>query len=220
MLYMDHGEKKKEEIMPLLTEEDKEKEGTNEPQNFDLKPLPVELKYAYLEENNQYPVVTFSLLNASQESSLLEVLRKNKQAIGWKISYLKGISPLVCTHHIYLEEEEKPVRQPQRRLNPHMQEVVHVEVLKLLQADIIYPISDSTWVSPTQVVPKKSRVTIVRNEKGEEVPTCLTTGWRVCIDYRRLNEVTRKDHFPFPFMGTPSTAFWMAIQAISRLRYQ
>ena len=100
----------------------------------------------------------------------------------------------------HLEEESKAVRQPQRRLNPHMQEVVRVEVLKLLQAGIIYPISDSSWVSPTQVVPKKSGVTTVLNEKGEEIPTRLTTGQRVCIDYRRLNEVTRKDHFPLPFM--------------------
>ena len=131
---------------------------------------------------------------------MLGILRENKQAIGWKITDLKGISLEVCTHHIYLEEEAKSVRQPQRRLNPHMQEVVHVEVLKLLQVGIIYPISDSTWVSPIQVVPKKSGVIIVYNEKGEEMATCLTTGWRVCIDYRRLNEVTRKDHFPLPFM--------------------
>ena len=113
---------------------------------------------------------------------------------------LKGISPAVCTHHIYLEEEAKSVRQPQRRLNPHMQEVVRAEVLKLLQAGIIYPISDSTWVSPTQVVPKKSGVTTVHNEKGEEIPTLLTTGWRVCIDYLRLNEVPWNDHFPLPFI--------------------
>ena len=99
-----------------------------------------------------------------------------------------------------MEEEAKPVRQPQRRLNPHMQEVVRAEVLKLLQAGIIYPISDSPWVSPTQVVPKKSRITVVQNDKGEEVATCLTSGWSVCIDYRKLNVVTRKDHFLLPFI--------------------
>ena len=130
----------------------------------------------------------------------MNILRENKQALGWKITDLRGISPEVCTHHIYLEEEAKSVRQPQRRLNPHMQEVVRAEVIKLLQAGIIYPITDSTWVSPTQVVPTKSGVTTVHNEKGEEMPTRLTTGWRVSIDYRRLNEVTRKDHFPLPFM--------------------
>ncbi|RVX10290.1 Retrovirus-related Pol polyprotein from transposon opus [Vitis vinifera] len=127
-----------------------------------------------------------------QENCLMEVLRRCKKAIGWQISDLKGISPLVCTHHIYMEEEAKPIRQFQRRLNPHLQEVVRAEVLKLLQAGIIYPISDSPWVSPTQVVPKKSGITVIQNEKGEEITTRLTSGWRVCIDYRKLNAVTRK----------------------------
>ena len=99
-----------------------------------------------------------------------------------------------------MEEDAKPVRQPQRRLNPHMQEVVRGEVLKLLQAGIIYPISDSLWVSPTQVVPKKSGITVIQNEKGEEVSTHLTLGWRVCIGYRRLNSAIRNDHFPLPFI--------------------
>ncbi|RVW63261.1 Pol polyprotein [Vitis vinifera] len=112
----------------------------------------------------------------SRIKCLLEVLRRCRKAIGWQISYLKGINPLVCTHHIYMEKEAKPIRQPQRRLNPHMQEVVRAEVLKLLQADIIYPISNSPWVSPTQAVPKKSGITMVQNDKGEEVATRLTSG--------------------------------------------
>ena len=145
-------------------------------------------------------MVISSLLSASQENSLLDILRENKQPIGWKITDLKGISPAVCTHHIYLKEEAKSIRQPQRTLNPHMQEVVRTEVLKLLKDGIIYPIFDSTWVSPTQVMPKKSWVTTVYTEKGEEMLTRLTTGRRVCIGYIRLNEVTRKDHFPLPFM--------------------
>jgi hypothetical protein len=81
-----------------------------------------------------------------------------------------------------------------------MKEVVKNEVIKLLDNGIIYPISDSKWVSPTQVVPKKSGVTMITNEKNELIPTRTITGWRMCIDYRKLNSMTRKDHFPLPFM--------------------
>ena len=99
--------RKKQEIPPLIIEE-----GTSEPHKLELKPLPVELKYAYFEEHEQCPFVISSLLCTSQEGSLLHILRENKQALGWKITDLKGISPEVCTHHIYLEEEAKSVRQP------------------------------------------------------------------------------------------------------------
>ncbi|KAL6336064.1 hypothetical protein AAG906_010333 [Vitis piasezkii] len=160
-----------EEILPLFNKEEAQEDDKEEIPKLNLKPLPMELKYTYLEENNQCPIVISSSLTTHQEISLLEVLKRCKKEIGWQISDLKGISPLVCTHHIYMEEEAKPIRQPQRRLNPHLQEVVRAEVLKLLQAGIIYPISESPWVSPTQVVPKKSGITVVQNEKGEEIAT-------------------------------------------------
>ena len=192
--------RRREEILPLFNEEETQRLVKEEPPKLILKPLPIELKYAYLEEDKQCPVVISSALTIHQEDCLLEVLRRCKKAIGWQISDLKGINPLVCTHHIYMEDEAKPVCQPQRRLNPHMQEVVRAEVLKLLWADIIYPISDSPWVSPTQVVPKKFGITVVQNDKGEDVSTRLIIGWRACIDYRRLNAVTRNDHFPLPFI--------------------
>ena len=91
------------------------------------------------------------------------MLKKHKKALGWTIADLHDISLLMCIHHIYLEEEAKLVRQMQRRLNPNMKEVVRGEVLKLLDAGIIYPIFDSKWVSPTQVVLKKLGVTVVSN---------------------------------------------------------
>ena len=94
----------------------------------------------------------------------------------------------------------KPSREMQHRLNPIMQEVVRAEVLKMLDVSIIYPISDSTWVSPIQVVPLKGGITVVQNKSGELVPTRTSTKWRVCIDYRKLNSTTRKDHFPLSFI--------------------
>ena len=145
-------------------------------------------------------MVISSKLDSLQEGKLLNILRKHKSAIGWNLADIKGISPLVCTHKIYIEDNAKPSREMQRRLNPTMKEVVRTEVLKSLDVDIIYPIIDSKWVSPTQVVPKKSRIIVVKNENNELIPTRVTTGWRMCIDYRKLNAVTRKDHFPLPFL--------------------
>ena len=99
--------RRRNEILPLVT-----KEEISEPQKIDLKPLPTEMKYAYLEDLEQCLVVISALLSTEQENSLLQVLKQNKKALGWRISDLKGISPAVCTHHIYLEEEAKSVKQP------------------------------------------------------------------------------------------------------------
>jgi hypothetical protein len=141
-----------------------------------------------------------SNLQDDQESSLLDVLKEHKEAIGWSIGGLKGIEPSFCMHHIHLEDNAKPSHEAQRRLNPNMKNVVMKQVVKLLDVGIIYPISDSTWVSPIQVVPKKSGITVVENSSGDLIQQRTTTGWRVWIDYRKLNSTTRKDHFPLPFI--------------------
>nr|GFC98235.1 reverse transcriptase domain-containing protein [Tanacetum cinerariifolium] len=99
-----------------------------------------------------------------------------------------------------MEEDYKPAVQHQRRVNPKIHDVIKKEVEKLLDTGLIYPISYSPWVSPVHCVPKKGGFTVVENEENELIPTRLVTGWRVCIDYSKLNEATRKDHFPLPFM--------------------
>ncbi|GKB10693.1 reverse transcriptase domain-containing protein [Tanacetum coccineum] len=100
-----------------------------------------------------------------------------------------------------MEDEFKPSVQPQRWVNPNIKEVVKKVVIKLLNAGLIYHIFDSPWVSPVQVVPKKGGITVVKNEKDGLIPQWTVTGWRVCIDYRKLNNATRKDHFPLPFIN-------------------
>ena len=139
-------------------------------------------------------------LSDAEEQKLLKILKNYQESIAWFIDELKGISPSICMHKILLEENSKPSVEHQRRLNPVMKEVVRKEVLKWLNAGFIYAISDSPWVSPVHVVPKKGGFTVIRNEKNELIPTRTVTGWRVCIDYQKLNTATRKDHFPLPFI--------------------
>ncbi|RDX92975.1 hypothetical protein CR513_24819, partial [Mucuna pruriens] len=170
------------------------------PPPMELKPLPNHLKYLYLDSEQQRPIIIANNLHQEQEDKLLEVLRQHKKAIGWKLSDLPGINPSICMHRILMEEEIKPIRQQQRRLNSTLLDVVKKEVTKLLAVGIIYPISDSQWVSPVQVVPKKSGMAVMKNQHDELVPKRIQNSWRVCIDYRRLNQATRKDHFPLPFI--------------------
>ena len=137
----------------------------------ELKQLPEQLKYAFLGGGETLPVIIAKDLTSLQEERLIRVLKERKSAIGWTIADIKGISPSTCMHRILLEEGAKPSREAQRRLNPPMKEVVMKEILKLLDAGVIYPISDSKWVSPIHVVPKKSGITVVTNQDRELIPT-------------------------------------------------
>ncbi|XP_075499729.1 uncharacterized protein LOC142538253 [Primulina tabacum] len=176
------------------------KSSIEEPPFLELKPLHHHLKYLFLKEEDKLPVIVSSSLTGDEEDKLLRVLKDHICAIGWSIADIKGISPSMCMHKILMEKEHSPTTQPQRRLNPAMQEVVKKEVIKLLDAGMIFSISDSKWVSHVHVVPKKGRIIVVENENNELIPTRTMTGWRVCIDYRKLNDATRKDHFPLPFV--------------------
>ncbi|GJW26083.1 reverse transcriptase domain-containing protein [Tanacetum coccineum] len=172
----------------------------NEPPEVELKDLPPHLEYAFLADNNKLPVIIAKDLSDDEKTALIKVLKSRKQAIAWKLSDIKGINPEFCSHKILMEDDYEPAVQHQRRVNPKIHDVIKKEVEKLLDAGLIYPISDSPWVSPVHCVPKKGGMTVVTNDENELVPTRLVTGWRVCIDYRKLNEATRKDHFPLPFM--------------------
>ncbi|GJX91360.1 reverse transcriptase domain-containing protein [Tanacetum coccineum] len=170
------------------------------PTDLELKPLSNNLEYVFLEEPSFLPVIISSQLYADNKNKLIFVLKKHKQAFAWKQTDIPSICPSLCKHKIQLLDDKKLVIQKQIRLNPNMQEVVKKEIVKLLDTGIIYPIVDSPWVSPIHCMPKKGGITVVTNENDELVPTRTITGWRVCIDYRKLNEATAKDHFPLPFM--------------------
>nr|GEU72383.1 putative reverse transcriptase domain-containing protein [Tanacetum cinerariifolium] len=116
------------------------------------------------------------------------------------MSDIKGIIPSNYTHNILTDDDFKPVIQPQRRLNLKVQDVVKDEIIKLLDSRLIYPISDSLWIILIHIVPKKGGMPVVLNDNNELIPSLTVIRWRACIDYHKLNDATRNDHFLLPFI--------------------
>ncbi|XP_062093836.1 uncharacterized protein LOC133799864 [Humulus lupulus] len=162
------------------------KPSIEEPPKLELKALPSHLRYAFMGPSSKLPVIISGELSAEQEGKLLDVLRQHKKAIGWTIDNIWEISPSLCMHKILLEDDKKGSIKEQRKLCPIMKEVVKKEIIK--------------WLDAVQCVPKKGRMTVVQNEDNELIPTRTVAGWRICLDYCKLNNATRKDHFPLPFM--------------------
>jgi hypothetical protein len=154
----------------------------------ELKQLPPRLQYVFLNSDRETPVIISDKLSHEETQKLVATLEKYWLVIGYSLKDLKGIGPSLCTHHIPMDQDNKPVREHQRRLNNVMREVVEKEVLKLLKAGVIYPFSDNEWVSPLQVLWKKGGMIVVCNEKNELIPQWTITGWRMCIDYRKLSK--------------------------------
>nr|GEX93394.1 DNA-directed DNA polymerase [Tanacetum cinerariifolium] len=177
-----------------------EKSSVDEPPAAELKELPPHLEYAFLEGDDKLLVIIAKYLSVEGKTALITFLKSHKRAIAWKLSDIKGINPEFFTHKILMEEDFELAVQHQKRVNPKIHDVIKQEVIKLLEAGLIYPIFDSHWVSLVHCVPNKGGFTVVENEDKELIPTHLVTWWRVCINYSKLNEATRKDHFPLPFM--------------------
>nr|GEX68944.1 reverse transcriptase domain-containing protein [Tanacetum cinerariifolium] len=177
-----------------------DKSSVDEPPAVELKNLPPYLEYSFLEGDDKLPIIIANDFSVEEKAALITVLKSHKRAIAWKLSDIKGIDPEFGTHKILIEEDFEPAVQHQRRVNPKIHDVIKQEVIKLLEAGFIYPIFYSPWVSPVHYVPKKGGFTVVENEDNELIPTRLVTGWLVCIDYHKLNEITRKDYFPLSIM--------------------
>ncbi|GJT84917.1 reverse transcriptase domain-containing protein [Tanacetum coccineum] len=156
---------------------EKIKSSCEDPPDLELKDLPSHLEYAFLEGDDKLPVIIAKNLKDEDKAALIKVLKSHKHAIAWKIYDIKGIDPQFCTHKILMKENAKLAVQHKRRVNPKIHEV-----------------------SPVHCVPKKGGIIVVTNEENELIPTRLVMRWRVCIDYRKLNDTTRKDHFPLLFM--------------------
>ncbi|GJY11557.1 reverse transcriptase domain-containing protein [Tanacetum coccineum] len=162
----------------------------NEPPEVELKDLPPHLEYAFLEGDDKLPVIIAKDLKNEEKAALIEVLKSHKRAIAWKLSDIKGINPEFCTYKILMEEDYEPTVQHQRWVNLKIHDVIKKEVEKLLDAGLIYPISNSPWVSPVHCVPKKGGMTVVKNDENDLIPTRLVTGWRIPIDPKDQEKTT------------------------------
>jgi hypothetical protein len=178
--------------------QDLEQEVKPETSPIELKQLPPELQYVFLNGDHETLVIISDKLSNDETRRLVATLEKYQSIIGYSLKDLKGISPSLCTHRIPMEQDHKLVREHQRRLNNVMRELVKKEVLKLLKARVIYLISDSEWVSPVQVVLKKGGMIVIHNDKNVLIPQWTITGWQMCIDYQKLKKATQKiiSHYP------------------------
>ncbi|GJS46623.1 reverse transcriptase domain-containing protein [Tanacetum coccineum] len=176
------------------------KSSIDDPPELELKDLPSHLEYAFLEGTDKLPVIISKELKDEEKAALLKVLKSHKRAIAWKISNIKGIDPSFCTRKILMKDDFKPAIQHQRRVNLKIHEVIKKEVIKLLDAGLIYPISDSPWVIPVHCVPKKGGMIVVENEDNELIPTRLIRPPSLALmgrfAYRRM---------PFGLCNAPDT---------------
>nr|GEU88835.1 reverse transcriptase domain-containing protein [Tanacetum cinerariifolium] len=156
-------------------------------------------------DSNKLPVIIAKNLSVDEKLALVNVLKSHKWAISWKISNIKGINPNFCTHKILMDDDYKPAIQSQRRVNLKIHDVIKKEVIKLLDTGMIYPISNSPWVSPIHCVPKKGGMTVVANENNELIPTRLVIGWREKTTFTCPYGTFAYRRMPFGLCNAPGT---------------
>nr|GFA59109.1 DNA-directed DNA polymerase [Tanacetum cinerariifolium] len=181
------------------------KSSVDEPPEVELKDLPPHLEYAFMEGDNKLSFIIAKELGDEEKAAWIKVLKSHKRAIAWKLSDIQGINPEFCTYKILMEEDYKPTVQHQRRVNPKIHDVIKKEVEKLLDAGLVYPISDSPWVSPVHCVPEKGSFTVVKNEKNELIPTRLVTGWREKTTFTCPYGMFAYRRMPFGLCNAPRT---------------
>ncbi|GJY11053.1 hypothetical protein Tco_0379238 [Tanacetum coccineum] len=162
-----------------------------------LKELPSHLEYSFLDGNQEFPIIISSLLSHQEKDFLLQVLSKHKASLAWKVADIKCISPSFCTYKIIMEDNFKPVMQPQRRLNPKVQDVVKDEIVKLLDVGLIYAISDRCKVGLIRWVLLLQEFTIeIKDKKGTKNLAANHLSRLENPKLEKLDEEAIRDSFP------------------------